>query len=408
MSERDSMHDEPSTQRKRIAVACGRCRKRKIRCTGDNGTGQPCLNCKNAGFEPCQFLRVASQETTFAYNVDMSRHYQARGSSMVPPGPSSSSSMTSYVDALSMLGSEAPSYRNGSAYAYNGRSVYPVSGIPSGYAEDGIDYSTYQQQQQAHQQQTPPTQQTPTQQSQQQPQPQTPQQQQQPQSYQTVPETSYMMSYRVAPSTAPPAKASSNSALYVESEPSYSYASGSSAASLVHRPVSSTTDSSSYSFQGGFSNSFASGDRVLPTPTPRPLSTTGQHPYRAESISSGYSKTSHYENSPMPTSYPSTSLSSHTSRQNDVYTTSAPSQSEASLPTNDEPLRATAPELTYKYQDTTGHYRSTYNDNLRYSGSAHSYLPPTHGHATSYMVGGDVSAAPMEPERKPDIHSMRS
>lgn len=37
---------------------CGRCRKRKIRCSGDAGTGQPCTNCKNSGNEQCQFLRV--------------------------------------------------------------------------------------------------------------------------------------------------------------------------------------------------------------------------------------------------------------------------------------------------------------------------------------------------------------
>jgi len=38
---------------------CGRCRKRKIRCSGDSGGGQPCQNCKNAGAEQCLFLRVS-------------------------------------------------------------------------------------------------------------------------------------------------------------------------------------------------------------------------------------------------------------------------------------------------------------------------------------------------------------
>lgn len=39
---------------------CSRCRKRKIKCSGDLGNGQGCLNCKNAGTDPnsCQFLRV--------------------------------------------------------------------------------------------------------------------------------------------------------------------------------------------------------------------------------------------------------------------------------------------------------------------------------------------------------------
>ncbi|KAL9121554.1 MAG: hypothetical protein Q9187_001888 [Circinaria calcarea] len=46
--------------RRRIAVACSRCRKRKIKCSGDPGNGQNCQNCKNANTEPgvCQFLRV--------------------------------------------------------------------------------------------------------------------------------------------------------------------------------------------------------------------------------------------------------------------------------------------------------------------------------------------------------------
>ncbi|KAG6033132.1 hypothetical protein E4U19_006818 [Claviceps sp. Clav32 group G5] len=52
--------EEPSVPRKRIAVACGRCRQRKIRCSGDNGTGAACTNCKTAGTERCQFLRVSS------------------------------------------------------------------------------------------------------------------------------------------------------------------------------------------------------------------------------------------------------------------------------------------------------------------------------------------------------------
>lgn len=92
ISEKDNMDDQ-TPQRKRIAVAvrliaflvhhdevvwragapndrclsltapqCGRCRKRKIRCSGDTGNGGPCSNCKSAGFEPCQFLRVCILE----------------------------------------------------------------------------------------------------------------------------------------------------------------------------------------------------------------------------------------------------------------------------------------------------------------------------------------------------------
>ena len=83
MAERNGGLDDTLSQRKRIAVAvsinhvgsekdsyavgvlgltrrqCGRCRKRKIRCSGDAGNNQPCTNCKSAAFEPCQFLRVS-------------------------------------------------------------------------------------------------------------------------------------------------------------------------------------------------------------------------------------------------------------------------------------------------------------------------------------------------------------
>ncbi|EPS43176.1 hypothetical protein H072_2837 [Dactylellina haptotyla CBS 200.50] len=57
----------PGGPRKRVNVACGRCRKRKIRCSGDPGNGSCCQNCKAAGVAPglCQFLRVQCQEMQF-------------------------------------------------------------------------------------------------------------------------------------------------------------------------------------------------------------------------------------------------------------------------------------------------------------------------------------------------------
>jgi hypothetical protein len=48
---------------------CGRCRKRKIRCSGDLGTGMPCTNCKSAGHEHCQFLRVSPLILRFRPNT---------------------------------------------------------------------------------------------------------------------------------------------------------------------------------------------------------------------------------------------------------------------------------------------------------------------------------------------------
>ncbi|KAH8808044.1 hypothetical protein F5884DRAFT_752603 [Xylogone sp. PMI_703] len=58
-SEADTISSQP---RRRIPVACGRCRKRKIRCSGDPGNGGACQNCKTAGNDVCQFLRVSSTE----------------------------------------------------------------------------------------------------------------------------------------------------------------------------------------------------------------------------------------------------------------------------------------------------------------------------------------------------------
>lgn len=41
---------------------CERCRKRKIKCSGDSGDGQACSNCRSAGHPNCQFLRVSLHE----------------------------------------------------------------------------------------------------------------------------------------------------------------------------------------------------------------------------------------------------------------------------------------------------------------------------------------------------------
>ncbi|KAL1958841.1 hypothetical protein VTO42DRAFT_3678 [Malbranchea cinnamomea] len=54
---------KPSTHvptRRRIQVACSRCRRRKIRCSGDTGNGQGCTNCKSSGTSSCIFVRVNS------------------------------------------------------------------------------------------------------------------------------------------------------------------------------------------------------------------------------------------------------------------------------------------------------------------------------------------------------------
>ncbi|KAK4140009.1 uncharacterized protein C8A04DRAFT_32507 [Dichotomopilus funicola] len=136
----DQLTDPDSgPQRKRIAVACGRCRKRKIRCSGDPGQGQPCSNCKNAGVDQCQFLRVASREAPmrhedgdFGYTVGDARGYASR----TPVGGG-----ISYQQDLPSLGSAdvLGSYRGSPGYAYTpaSRGYYPaMPAYATGYTDE--------------------------------------------------------------------------------------------------------------------------------------------------------------------------------------------------------------------------------------------------------------------------------
>ncbi|KAI2621314.1 hypothetical protein GGS21DRAFT_548089 [Xylaria nigripes] len=158
--------DESDQPRKRIAVAtstasafalaviplpqtdsgtaskCGRCRKRKIRCSGDPGNGGPCSNCKNAGHEPCLFLRVSSQEThmkdggDYTYNLDAARTYAHQTRGTVSP----LSSLPQYTHDIATGGGLAP-YRQ-STYSYSGKGYHPtMPGWASTYPDDGsVDY----------------------------------------------------------------------------------------------------------------------------------------------------------------------------------------------------------------------------------------------------------------------------
>ncbi|KAK3307805.1 uncharacterized protein B0T15DRAFT_428227 [Chaetomium strumarium] len=142
----DQTDSDTTPQRKRIAVACGRCRKRKIRCSGDPGHGQPCSNCKNAGVDQCQFLRVSSREahlrdgaSDFGYSVGDARVYASR--TPVGGGMPYNQDLPPTLGSSDVLGS----YRGaGSAYAFTptaaattARAYYPAMhayGTP--YADD--------------------------------------------------------------------------------------------------------------------------------------------------------------------------------------------------------------------------------------------------------------------------------
>ncbi|KAJ1326218.1 hypothetical protein MN608_07663 [Microdochium nivale] len=144
MSEREA-ESENTAPRKRIAVACSRCRKRKIRCSGDPGNGGACTNCKNASYEPCMFLRVHSTETQlkdngyYSYNPDTARAYQSR--TISPAG-----AMSSYGNDTSSAELMA-SYRH-SALPYGSRGSYYSPAVapwpPSvAYSEDAVEYAGY-------------------------------------------------------------------------------------------------------------------------------------------------------------------------------------------------------------------------------------------------------------------------
>ncbi|KAL2158305.1 hypothetical protein VTH06DRAFT_4626 [Thermothelomyces fergusii] len=125
-----SMTGQPDSdsapQRKRIAVACGRCRKRKIRCSGDPGQGQPCSNCKNAGVEQCQFLRVSSREAPLRH--DSAEFVYSVGDARVYANRTPVSHGIPYSNDVPALGSAdvlGPSYRGGPAYPFNTPATKP-------------------------------------------------------------------------------------------------------------------------------------------------------------------------------------------------------------------------------------------------------------------------------------------
>ncbi|KAK2052886.1 hypothetical protein LY76DRAFT_669351 [Colletotrichum caudatum] len=150
MTERESDTDTPP--RKRIAVACGRCRKRKIRCSGDTGNGHPCQNCKAAGAESCMFLRVASTEAPwvqnpeFAYELKVARAYQAQQAMASPLTASPPHYASEMHDGLARYpptsAGYSSSYGGGGKY-YSSAAAMPGWSSHPGYSDEGagaVDY----------------------------------------------------------------------------------------------------------------------------------------------------------------------------------------------------------------------------------------------------------------------------
>ncbi|KAK1830886.1 hypothetical protein QBC39DRAFT_260043 [Podospora conica] len=144
--QQQQMDNESAPQRKRIAVACGRCRKRKIRCSGDLGNGEACVNCKNAGTDQCLFLRVQSREAPLideptgfhGYAMTDARALSTRGApSPAPPAHG----MGSYASSDVPMTGTSISYPDSPAPT---KAYYPVSSYSPHYSDEFDQYSTGQ------------------------------------------------------------------------------------------------------------------------------------------------------------------------------------------------------------------------------------------------------------------------
>ncbi|KAL2879457.1 hypothetical protein SGCOL_005060 [Colletotrichum sp. CLE4] len=268
MAERENETDTPP--RKRIAVACGRCRKRKIRCSGDTGNGLPCQNCKAAGAESCMFLRVASTEApwvsteaSFSYDLKAARAYQAH----LGTSPMTSSPPHHYTsdihDGLPRYSSTSTGYYAGKYYP-SPATMPSWSGTP-GYSDDAVDYGPAAVTTMGY-----------------------------PYSYQQAADTSYY--YRVNPAAKVTAAAPSAGDLYVNTADAvaaagYAYASNAgSVTQLPHRPATTVaaaavqqSEGQNFSFTGVAASLPPAGDRRLPDPATRqPIANANVLSYRTE------------------------------------------------------------------------------------------------------------------------------
>ncbi|KAI2465395.1 hypothetical protein F4781DRAFT_424813 [Annulohypoxylon bovei var. microspora] len=355
--------DSESQPRKRIAVACGRCRKRKIRCSGDPGNGLPCTNCKNAGYEPCLFLRVSSTEThlrndgnDFGYNLEAARHYsnQSRVSA------SQLSSISEYPADISG-GDVITSYRQ-NQYQYGGKGYYSgLSGWTNGYQDD-VDYGLNY-----------------------------------PYPILSQDSSHMVQSY---------GRYSSGKPVYVDPEtPPYSYG------SLVHRPAVSSDSPTGFSLSGMAASLPSPTDRVVPSDRLLPQvnqvnrTLTGSSSYRADGLPSytnpktspansisevgygGLSSNFDHSYSATPTSLPP-SIPQRSSGQHDgaAYHSSATAASDSIYASSDHSIRSaedTGLGLSYSYSDKLdSSRRDSQSSGGASSGSVlpngHVYVPDSH------------------------------
>ncbi|KAF2713614.1 hypothetical protein K504DRAFT_424390 [Pleomassaria siparia CBS 279.74] len=133
---RDEGTMENAQSRRRIAVACARCRKRKIRCSGDPGNNSGCQNCKLAGVDMshCQFHRVGSDDAT---QIIANRNIASNMAFMTNPNE-----MMPIYNAVS-----SPFYnRSVSANQYpqlDTKAVFPQAWTTISYSEDTSPVEAY-------------------------------------------------------------------------------------------------------------------------------------------------------------------------------------------------------------------------------------------------------------------------
>ncbi|KAF9880673.1 hypothetical protein CkaCkLH20_01715 [Colletotrichum karsti] len=356
MTEREPESDTPP--RKRIAVACGRCRKRKIRCSGDAGNGQPCQNCKAAGIDNCMFLRVASQEApwvqpsdqTFSYELKAARAYHAHHALASPLTASPTHYASDIHDGLPRAphGGYPPTT---AGYSYGAGKYYPSMpswSSPATYpADDGssVDYTTMGGYSYPYHSQDP----------------------------------SYL--YRMTA-----AKTSSNADLYVNTDGT-GYGYGSSGAALVHRPAAAAVSPEAPNFS--LSNVAASlphagADRLLPNPSRLP-GTTNVLAYRTDTSAPSYATSTSTKSSGPASSNPSP-----TSAVSEV-TTSYETSPVSAYP----PPSHTLPSMTHVHHraDMSGYPPSSSSGDSIFTPSESSLR--THGSASdlSYKYSDSSSSA---------------
>ncbi|KAL4961224.1 uncharacterized protein BDV14DRAFT_192387 [Aspergillus stella-maris] len=124
--------------RRRIPVACQRCRKRKIRCSGDVGDGQGCSNCRSSGNTLCQFLRASEPSRACLLHL---LHANGLGSAPVWPYPANEMVSRSYAPSSSRTRSVPCNLSHQRVPSFSRPPDYEVSSItPSPYARQSFSF----------------------------------------------------------------------------------------------------------------------------------------------------------------------------------------------------------------------------------------------------------------------------